>query len=242
MDEIIDINTLFGPQPSSSNDLAVDTLRVLMQKHQVRAACTISTLGVLLDSDVGNAATNAACSEHPELIPVGTLNPTRYLGDPAGVRRLSDAGFHMIRFFPSEQGWAPDYAPFGEILSVLAAVRLPVMVNIAQIGEVTALVRTLSGYPGTVILSEVAMRTLPEALTALRQNKNWNMEISHLLAPGCVQAVLESVGADRLLFGTGAPYHPIAGALRTLDYSGLDAGARAQILSANARRLLPMAV
>ena len=88
MDDIIDINTLFGPLPVASSDLSVDTLLQLMQKHKVGTACILSTLGLLLDPTVGNAATRAACGEHPELLPIATLNPTMYFGDSEPILRL----------------------------------------------------------------------------------------------------------------------------------------------------------
>ena len=83
MDEIVDINTLFGPLPAASADLNVDSLLTLMQKHSVRAACTLSTLGLLLDPTIGNSATKAACVEHPELMPVAltTLGERSAIGD-----------------------------------------------------------------------------------------------------------------------------------------------------------------
>src|SRR5258708_27397112 len=103
MDDIIDINTLFGPLPVASSDLSVDTLLQLMQKHKVGTACILSTLGLLLDPTVGNAATRAACGEHPELLPIATLNPTMYFGDSEPILRLKADKFCMVRFFPGDQ-------------------------------------------------------------------------------------------------------------------------------------------
>src|SRR5438105_5908305 len=105
MDEIVDVNTLFGPLPVASADLSVDALTSLMQPHHIGTAFTLSTLGLLLDPTVGNAATRAACSEHSELLPVATLNPTMYFGDTASVLRLASDGFRLVRFFPAAQGW-----------------------------------------------------------------------------------------------------------------------------------------
>src|SRR5437764_486846 len=124
MDDIVDINTLFGPQPASSVDMPVDALITLMQKHQVGAACTLSTLGLLLDPAVGNAATRAACGEHAELLPVATLNPTLYFGDASGVTRLKEEGFRLVRFFPNAQGWPVDFAPFHAVIQSLRATGL----------------------------------------------------------------------------------------------------------------------
>ena len=37
MDEIVDVNTLFGPLPQASNDLTVESLLALMQHNGVGA-------------------------------------------------------------------------------------------------------------------------------------------------------------------------------------------------------------
>jgi predicted TIM-barrel fold metal-dependent hydrolase len=238
MDDIVDINTLFGPMPDSSVDLPVDALLALMQKHRVGAACTLSTLGLLLDPAVGNAATRAACEEHTELLPVATLNPTLYFGDETTVTRLKADGFRMVRFFPVAQGWPVEFAPFQVLLQALGTTGLPVMLDVKSPGEITTLLRVLKAYPGSVILSGVTSALLAETVTALRANPNWHIEISCLLAPGCLRVVTETLGVERLLFGTGAPAHPIASALHTLQHAGLEDAARRQILAANARRIL----
>jgi hypothetical protein len=241
MEEIIDINTVFGPLPAASTDLPVDSLRTLMQKHAVRSACTLSTLGLLLDPTVGNVATRAACVEHSELLPVATLNPVLYFGDTAPVLRLREEGFRLLRFFPTQQGWPIDFAPFRALLRCLDETRLPVMIDGEAPGMITALTGLLDTYPAPVILARVNVETLAEAVAAVRHYANWHIETSRLLAPGAIQLVADTVGAARLLFGTGAPSRPIASALHTLQHAGLSDADRSLVLSANARRVLNIA-
>jgi predicted TIM-barrel fold metal-dependent hydrolase len=241
MDDIVDINTLFGPLPAASADLAVDALLDLMQTHRVNAACTLSTLGILLDSLLGNAATRAACAEQGILVPVATLNPTMFYGDTTAVSRLAAEGFRLVRFFPCAQRWKIDFAPFHWLMEHIQDTGLPVMVNIEKMGEITDLTRALRGNEGVVILSQVDHSTLAEAIAALQMFPNWHIETSRLLAPGCLRLATECVGPERLLFGTGAPAHPIASGLHTLRYAGLDESTIDMILGANARRLLNLA-
>lgn len=240
MDEIVDINTLFGPMPYASTDMTVDTLLTLMQTHSVGQACTLSTLGVLLDATGGNGATRAACAEHSALLPVATFNPTTFFGDPAPLQNLRADGFRMVRFFPCEQGWPIAFAPFPSLLEALQAAQMPVMVGVNSIGEITALTDILARYPAPVVLSGVDYTLLAEAVAALRCFEHWHLETSHLLAPGCISQVVTTVGADRLLFGTGSPAAPIAAALHTLQYAGLSELERRLILTDNARRILSL--
>ena len=112
------------------------------------------------------------------------------------------------------------------------------MVGVAQSGDITALAHVLNEYPAPVILADVHAGLLAEAVVALRENAHWHLEVSRLLAPNAIQAVVGVVGASRLLFGSNAPSHPIASALDTLHYAGLSDADRQQVLSANALRIL----
>lgn len=236
--DIVDINTLFGPLPIASTDLSVDTLLGLMQKHQVRAACTLSTLGLMLDPAVGNAATLAACKEHAELLPVATLHPTMCFGDEAPIARLKADGFRIVRFFPATQGWPVDFAPFTALVQSLKNTGLPLMVEAERPGDATALQSILRDYSAPVILAGVDTSTLAEVVIGMRQYANWHVEISRLLAPGCLKTVADMVGAERLLFGTSAAYRPIAGALQVVRFSGLNETQIQQTLAGNARRII----
>ncbi len=238
MDDIVDINTLFGPLPAASADLAVDALLGLMQTHQVSAACTLSTLGILLDPILGNAATRAACAEQTNLVPAATLNPAMFFGDTTALCHLVEEGFRLLRFFPGNQNWKIDFSPFHWLMTHIQDTGLPVMINIDSVGEITDLTRALRSHEGAVILSQIDHSTIAEAVAALHMFPKWHIETSRLLAPGCLKLAVECIGPDRLLFGTGAPAHPIASGLHTVRYAGLDQAAVNMILGSNARRVL----
>jgi predicted TIM-barrel fold metal-dependent hydrolase len=238
MDNIIDINALFGPMPSTSADMPVESLVELMEKHSVGVACALSTLGILLDPSVGNSVTRATCAEHSSLRPVATLNPMAFLGDAEPLLRLAKEGFCMLRFFPTTQGWPIDFAPFRALLHRMEETRLPSMIEIDQPGEITTLSRELEGHLLPVILDGVDSNTLAEAIAVLRRHNNWYLETSCLLAPGNIKTVVDTIGAERLLFGSRAPSHPIASVLKTLEYAGLHSDVLNTILHANARRVL----
>lgn len=240
MDEIVDINTLFGPLPQSSNDLTVESLLELMQHNGVGRACSLSTLGLLLDPTVGNAVTRATCAENSALLPVATFNPTRYFGDREPLNRIKADGFSLVRFFPTQQGWPIDYAPFHAVLTDLRDLGLTVMVGVSAPGDITALARVLGESPAPVVLADVHIGLLAEAVTVLRRHTHWHIETSNLLAPGAIQMAVHAVGAERILFGTNAPGHPIASALDTLNITALTDQQRAHILGGNARRVLSL--
>ncbi len=240
MDEIVDVNTLFGPLPLASTDLTVDSLLELMQQNGVGTACALSTLGWLLDPAVGNAVTKNICAQNPSLLPVATFNPTMYYSDPAPLMQAKADGFRMVRFFPAAQNWPIDFSPFGCLLEDLRKTGLPIVVGVSKPGDITQLARVLNEYAPPVILADVPPALLAESLLGLREHDNWHLELSNLLAPGCLKAVVDAVGPTRLLFGSNAPSHPIISALDTLQFAGLSDADKQQVLSGNARRILSM--
>ncbi len=240
MHQIIDINTLFGSLPALNADLTLDDLQTLMEKHSISRACTLSTVGILMDAGVGNAQTRVTCGDEGVLVPVATCSPNSYFGDPSPLLAMSEAGFKAVRFFPDLQHWPADYAPFADMLDVLNSSPrpLPVMVDILTPGQMTRLAKVAGSYKGAVILAHVTPGLLAEAAAVLRHHNGWMIETSHILAPGSIGYLAGMVGDERLLFGSGAPLRSVAGTLQTLQYSGLPDASLERVLGGNAARLL----
>jgi predicted TIM-barrel fold metal-dependent hydrolase len=237
-DMIVDVNTQFGPLPLAAADLSVDELGALMDKHSVRACCTLSTIGVYLDAAIGNAATRAACAENRSLVAAATVNPQNYFGgDGAAVRFVAD-GFRLLRVFPATQGWAVDYAPFAALLRHLDSEKLPLMVEIAGSGAATRLMRAVGEHEMPIVLAGIDDRGLAEAVALMQAHPRLYIETSEVLAMGALKQLVDSVGADRVLFGSGAPSRPISSGLAVVAQSGLSDAERAQVLGGNARTLL----
>ncbi|HSV72255.1 MAG TPA: amidohydrolase family protein [Chthonomonadales bacterium] len=238
MDQIIDINTRFGPIPTAPSDWLLDDLVAMMRAHHVAVACTLSTVGMLLDETAGNAATRAACLEDRRLLPVATLNPMHYFRDESPVARLVADGFRMVRFFPALQGWSGGFAPFLHVCEEMAAVGLPIMVETPQPGIASAIVRDMSDYAAPVILSQVRQEGLTEAIALMQRHEHVCVETSDMVSMGAIGLVARHVGADRIVFGSGAPSRPVAGVLSVLQHAGLDAADQHKVLAGNARRIL----
>jgi len=238
MDQIIDINTRFGPIPTAPSDWLLDELVAMMQAHHVAAACTLSTVGMLLDATAGNAATRAACLENRRLLPVATLNPLHYFREESPIPRLVADGFRMVRFFPALQGWSGHFAPFLAACEELASTPLPIMIETPAPGVASPIVRELADYPAAVILSQVHQEGLTEAVALMQRYPNVYIETSDMVSMGAIGIVSRHVGADRVVFGSGAPSRPIAGVLSALQHAGLDPADLQKVLSGNARRIL----
>jgi predicted TIM-barrel fold metal-dependent hydrolase len=237
MDHIIDVDTMFGPLPAGAADLSVDDLVSMMSRHGVQSCCTLSTVGMLLDHNSGNAATRAACSEQPSLLPVATLNPQVLFSAEGPFTRFKADGFKMVRFFPVEQGWDASYGPLRQLARSLQADGLPLMVDVEKTGYATRIVDALSDHAAPLVLSSVDETTVAEAVSLMREDERLYLCTSNLVAVGLLRQVVDSVGAERLLYGSGAPSRPMSSALGVLRYADLAPEQRAAVLGGNARRL-----
>ncbi len=238
MSAILDINTLFGPYPVANADLAIEKLLASMQQNSITSAVTYSTLGVLFDSNIGNNATHSACRENPSLLAGATLNPNNYFGDKASLQNLKNNGFKLVRLFPKTQGWKATSYAFRTLAQDLSAVGLPLMIQTEDAGEMSEFAQALGAYSAPVIFANVDVEEVAELIAVLKARPNTFVETSRLNGVGAIKAVADLAGADKLLFGSGTPYQPTTSALKALEFSGLSGEARAQILGANAHRIL----
>lgn len=237
MSAIIDVNTMFGPLPIASTDLPVDDLLELMRRHSVTAAFTMSTVGMLMDHNAGNAATRAACREAESLKPVATVNPLAYFGGEGPAMQFTEEGFKLVRFFPASQGWPIRFAPFRLLLQTLADRDIPVMVATPEPGMATDVADVAASCGCRVVLSEVSERGISEAIAILRAHPSFYVETSGLTAAGALKLVVAGVGAERVLYGSAAPARPIGSALAVVRHSGLSDADQEAILGGNARAL-----
>lgn len=236
--EITDVNTLFGAYPSQRPDSSADALVGTMQAQGVDWCLTLSTWGLFHYDAEGNAETLRACRAHDHLIPVATLNPMTYWGQGGVIDSTIEEPFEMFRFFPGRQGWPIDFAPFGDVLARLAALpRMPIMVSVPTPGNATVLARVAADYPHPVILEGVSQKTLAEAVSVMRGSDRFLIETHALHAPGTLAILRDSVGIERVLFGSDAPGLSLAAALRSVQNSDLSDADKAAVLSGNAHRI-----
>jgi uncharacterized protein len=244
----IDVNACFGhwsywDVPHKTGD---DLVRV-MDENGIGRAAVLSLRGVLVDWQAGNEETLAAATRHPgRLIPMATISPFMD-GTGNELRRLVDAGMKGVRLYPLFHSY-PLSSDFTDgICRAAAECRVPVMVPtrpmmnwrfktvpIETIGEVASRHRQT-----TFIVSGPNYLVEFQALVKLmRQCSNVFYELSCLQGFGALSNLVAQVGAQRVLFGTGAVLHYAACNVAKLDHADLTPQQRTEIGGANAARIL----
>ena len=232
--EIIDASTIFGFWPKRKADTALDTLLRLMEENDVSQACTLSARGIFYDFVEGNRETWDAAATHPQLIPVGTVNPCRWLGCMDEAERLIEQEVKLFRFFPQYQEWNIGQAPFRKLLrEVLApsgvALMIPAVMGVTAIGEMAA------GIQNPVIIDSLRYTSWAETVVVMQDVPNVFVEI-HL--GSWLEWVKAEVGVERVVFGSNAPLSYISASTAQIEYASVSEEDKALVYGGNLRRIL----
>lgn len=236
--EIIDTNTVFGPWSIVRADMSVDRLITALKNHGVSKALTISTIGALHSHGDGNAETLRVCNEQDMLIPVATIDPRGYFGPAGMLGKIAEQGFKMFRFFPELQDWEPSHAAFIDILAELDAVGLPVMVQSYKTGYPSALSSSLYGCKNPFILEGISFENMAEAVSVMKRHENVMVDTHELRVPGALRFLVDQIGADRVVFGSGCLRSSLAAALAYVMDAEIGDENKAKIFSGNMKHLL----
>ena len=235
---IKDVNTVFGFWTSRAVDVSLDVLCGIWDKHSISRAAALSTIGIFVDSRRGNDATWQAAEENPRLLPVGTMDPRGGSKCIEEMAERAEQGFRLFALFPETQRWALEHACFSEALRIAEQTGVLMMVEASREGSPTIIGRIAERCKARVILRGVGYRNLGEALMVMKSIPDIFMESHQLASADGIELVVDELGSDRLLFGSGAPLKYFSSAYLRLRFADLAADDRAAIMGGNFARLL----
>ncbi len=237
----------FRRLPLDDTEKLVEKLRSL----GVDKALAASFEGVFhRDLDSANARLVAECARFPELVPIGTVNPSQPGWEGDLHRCATEFRMPGIRLFPSQQGYALDSTLFARLLNLAAEAGL-----LVQIAVTLEDVRT---QPESLVTPDVdpaplaeAMKQAPGARVQLLNPRLRAGQIATLAAiPNLyfdtaradgsdgIASLIEAAGRKRVLFGTHAPFLIPEAAIIRVHESALAPDPLRAVLRGNAERLL----
>jgi predicted TIM-barrel fold metal-dependent hydrolase len=239
---VLDVNTTFGRSAHDNQiDLSLPALLGGLKKHGVTAALSLSLRGVHYDADEGNEETLVAANENRQILPVAFLDPRRYLGWEKTIDHCLEAGFVAFRFFPDiatpPQSWEIDCLPFRNILDRLSGKGMPVFLSAGTWGTASKIARITAGYDLPVVLTDAHYGQMAEVISVMQRYPHLYADTNRLATPDSVAIVAREVGANRVLFGSGAPQRPIQGAINAVLHADLADHEKQAIMGENAVRL-----
>lgn len=255
---MIDVNAYLGHFAFRQlrHNTAEGLLRLMDRKGIERAVVSSAAAITYRNSQAGNEEVAAEVKGHRDrLIPFAVLNPA--YADWRHDLRLCQEEFGMkgVRLYPHWHGYKMEGEACLEFVRAAAARRMVIsipfrvedrrqqswLVDVADIGQREA---------------EALVRTAPEARFILGNGSgfasgplgrrdsglpaNYWIEISLLTAviTNEIGQLITNLGEERILFGSGMPFHYPEGALLKVEVLDAPAAAKENIRRGNARRLL----
>ncbi|RVX40038.1 amidohydrolase family protein [Nonomuraea polychroma] len=236
----LDVDVLVGAYPDRDGPpgtprAVLDTLAA----HRIRAGAVASLRAALFDMRSGNDevlalatsdGTGTASGRDPAVVPVGTVDLRDPIGAVREIDRLAELGVQAVRLFPDEQGVEAGFPSVRHVARKAAGLGLVVLTG----GDVRRFWQPFSGLDATVVFLDTHFYHLGDFLVVAADEPGFHTSTRLLNSPDA----LETVPADRLLYGSRTPhYEPVVPLLR-LATSGLKPDEIAAVAGGNARRLL----
>ena len=235
---VFDANVALGRR--HDRRVAVDTVegtQAAMRRAGVARALVHSAHAVAFDAQDGNEYLLEMIRGESSLVPQLALDPNGHdLGSFAA--ETSELGVRSVRMLPASGHYPFKDWVVGPWLEWLASERLPLWVPAPEI-DPAELHDTLKGHPQlAVVMCEVHYSHASWVFPLLRSLPNLHIEISRFVIPDGIARLLESVGHERVLFGSWFPDSPIAPQLYNLHRCGLGDQALEAVCAGNLQRLL----
>jgi hypothetical protein len=223
----LDVDVLVGRYPD--RDAPAVEARESLRRHRIQAGAAASLRAALFDVVSGNDEILA-----DSFLPVAAVDLRDPIGAARELERVSELGVRAVRLFPDEQGVEAGFPSVRHVARRCAALGLVVLSG----GDVRRFWQPLAGLGLTVVFLDTHFYHLGDFLVAAQEEPGFHTSTRLLNSPDALELAAAEVGADRLLYGSRAPfYEPLVPLLR-LATSGLKPDEIAAVAGGNARRLL----
>ena len=238
---IFDVHAHFGAwgQPGATLG-AEDTLKA-MEKYHVNTRVLSSSLGVRYDYAEGNRELQEAIAGHPSLLGYVVVDPN----DLAGSCEEMDRYFQLEGFVGAKLHCQYTRQPTESravraLVAEVARRGRPLLIHNGGSNYVAALLGLARAHPGLKMIAAHAGpgRPDPVLIAAAAEVGNLYLEFCTTYPwRGAVRAAIESVGAERILFGSDFPILDPGYVLGHYYDAGLSASEEEKIMYSNARDL-----
>lgn len=245
---IFDINAYFGKWPYwKVNATTGASLLALLERHKIDMAAIASTRAIFVDCERGNEEVARLVADNPQkLMGFAVVSPTYGKEALAQLRRAAEVGIKGLRLFPFYHGYRFDDDPtLQEIITEAAELSMPVMIPLRIIMnwglpalEIQEVAQLIIRFPRTHFILGCVNRELRAVLGLMRDHENVSIETSCLQIPYSVERLVDQVGPERVLYGSGLPLQYPACGLARIESAEITDEEKALVFGENARRLL----
>lgn len=233
---LIDGFTLFGSWPGLPYDHQVEELVSGLERHRIDRACALSSKGIFFDAAAGNASTWMTCQEFPSLIPIGVADPR--IDGQAQVDFCKETGFRLISLFPAGQNWSLASIAARAVLKQIDDVQLPVLIEAGEDGAASGILAATGDLTMPLLLLDVSLRTITEALAVLRARPQTFLATRLLCGGDTIEYLVDEVGAQSLVFTSRFPISCFSSAFLTAKFANISEADQQAIMGGNMARLV----
>lgn len=218
----------------------------LMDKFGVDRATICSLNSILYDHVEGNKEVYEATKRYPNrFIGITTLYPHYKSSLEEFERCIDDYGMRCLELQPRYHNYKLNDGTVDPFLDVAIKRKIPVIIPLClsmnfnfprvKMSEVSRLVNT---YPEATYIIGKFSYEIEEVLRLMKQHSNIFVETSGLQLMYGIERLVEEVGAERILFGSGMPIQEVGPALAKIQKAEIKEEERELILEGNAVTLL----
>lgn len=236
---MIDAHAMLGDETYLKLD-AAELLRRMDAAGVDLAVARPMGAGMVVDHRLGN---DLVLKAGPRIRGLATVNPwwgAKALDELARCRDLGAVGLFLD---PARQGFFPTEPVATSVVQRAADYGWPVMVKTGAYvyADILALAEVCRAFPATTFVAGFGgfADQWFELPMAVRNAPNLTVDASMIWGAG-IQQIIESHGADRVLFGSAEPRNRYAVVLKTIERRGLDEKSRRAVLHDNAARVFKL--
>jgi predicted TIM-barrel fold metal-dependent hydrolase len=233
---LIDVNAGFGGRESIQR-FPVETMLEQLDRIPCDLAFVHSRQGAS-DATAAIDDTLALCDQRPWLRPVGVINPRDTFAWRQDLARCLAAGARLFRVYPDEAHWTVGSALFRPVVERLRGTGAVLLVDATTPGLPSQIAAATAEAGVPVIFTEARYYPLCELLPLAERYPHVYIETSRLTSPDGIELCVETVGAARLVFGSGTPRYPAGVAWQVLQDAAISDEDREAIAWRNAAKLL----
>lgn len=248
---IIDVHSHIGQTVTNGVGQGVEDWLAGMDKAGIaQALISVAAGGIqaegLADTRRANEAIANAVREHPHRFPVGLAGIEVRHGQAglAEVKRArEELGLKGLVFHPTFEGFGVDSTMFHSLLEALGTERSLVMVHATTDGRgnPTAIAAVASRFPHLQFLlghPVFTQQQREQCVVAVAANANILLDLAYQSDPAITEFFVGEVGADRILFGSDAPYFDPGAVIASIEAASIKESDRELIFHGNAERLI----
>jgi len=218
------------PFVETRTDKIVDMLRA----EGVDYAVVSSARALFYDCVEGNAEVLEACRRHPQLIPLVVVNPWFPEQAMDLLRNRREQGFVGVKLHPNLHNYGLDTRRAAPILEFLEREQVPTLTHSEggdPLSGALALKAVAEKFPRLkLVAAHGGIFSDREVARVVADYPQLYLEVSVEYEAGKLEASLEMIGADRIMFGSDCPLHHPSVMLQRVRVMGLSAQDEEKIL------------